>query len=141
MAYCSQADVEYVAGGAERLRQMSDYDRDGVADADAISTAIARASSWIDAHARKQSLVPFDPVPEFVRWLCAEEAVYLLKRTRTDDDREDHLERERLVQGLASGKVTPGTDPAPTGSTHLRGRYTDRPSDKKVSRDKLKGFA
>ncbi len=143
MSYSSASDVERVAGGAQRLVQLADYDRDGIADAAVIAAAIERADAWINTYAEQSYSVPFATVPTHVRELSAQEAVYQLKRDRsmvTEDDRSEHEERERWLMRLAKGEVSPGTDPRPPKSSHVRGSAFDRPSDKAVSRDKLRGY-
>jgi phage gp36-like protein len=110
MAYCTQADLENEAGGAEALRQLSDFDKDGVADAGVIADHIARVSRWIDGYARARYPVPFtaEPIPTEIRDLAIAETLYRIRKSRrspTDDEREDHAERVEWLKDVAAGRV------------------------------------
>ena len=143
LPYSTFAEVQQKAGGPERLVQLADYDRDGVADPVEVADAVAEADEWIHTFARQRSNVPYDTVPESIRHLSSREAVYILKRRRdtdTDKDERRHLEDLEWLTMLAEGKVSVGTDPLPPKSGHVKGRQTDRPGSKKVSRDKLQGY-
>ena len=59
MAYSTQADLESACGGAERLVQLADWDRDGIPDPPRIADAITKADALIDSFASKQFHVPF----------------------------------------------------------------------------------
>lgn len=149
MAYCTQADVERKAGGAERLRYLADWDQDGNPDADVISDAIAEVSARINSYAGKKRKVAFaEPVPDIVRWTCAAEVVFVLKQARNAADGADtdkaelelHQERVEWLKALAKGTVTLGVDPAPTAATeHAHSEYSERSGE--YSRDDFEGFA
>lgn len=144
MAYCTQDDVEVAAGGEERLRQLADNDRNGVADSDTVSRAIAAAGAWMDGIIEKRIAVPIATVPQRIKDIAADEAVYIMKRWRdmaTEDDREDHAERKVDLEHIAKGMATTGLDPAPPKSSLVVDKYSARSSDRAVSREKLKGYA
>jgi phage gp36-like protein len=110
VAYCTQADIENEVGGAVKLRQLADWDNDGVADADAIAKIIVKVASWIDSYARRRHSVPFveGDVPTEIVELAAAEALYRIRkarRTPTDDERDDHVERHGWLKDLAAGRV------------------------------------
>lgn len=152
MAYSVQADVQNTLGGAKRLIEEFDWDRDGAADAAVITDCIAEADALIDSFASKRFTVPFAPVPETIRRTSARLAVLIGARRRgmmthsqeTEWDQLAGTERgkEGWLYQLARGIVTPGGDPLPTGHSQLQddATETELPDDRDVSRDKLGGF-
>jgi len=142
--YASRADVVLAAGGEARLLQITDFDGDGLEDSGIVTDAVDEAEAQINTYARKRFATPFDPVPESIRRLAANLAVYVLKARRdalTESD--DRLQDARLdwLAMLANGKVDPGISPAPAASPHNAPSTTDRPSSKAISRENLEGFS
>jgi phage gp36-like protein len=152
MAYSSQTDVQNALGGAKRLVEAFDWDRDTVADAAVIADCIAEADALIDSFASKRYTVPFSPVPETIRRTSAKLAILIGARRRgmmtdaqqTEWDQLAGTERgkEGWLYQLARGVVTPGGDPLPAGHSQLQDDATDDelPDDRDVSREKLSGF-
>lgn len=142
--YTDRNGIVNTAGGEERLVQLSDYDKDGSEDADAINDAINDAEALIDSYARKLFETPFKaPLPPIIVTMAKKLSVYNLKERRgviNDADRIEHEDRIKWLENLAAGKVDPGISPAPGPSGHNRSTATERPSSKRVSRESLKGF-
>jgi phage gp36-like protein len=110
VAYATTQDLENAAGGAERLRQLADWDADGIADSTVLDDFVGKASRWVDGFARAHHSVPFTaPVPTEIVDLVAAEVVYMLRKARQgrveDEDREDHVERLEWLKMLARGQV------------------------------------
>lgn len=143
MPYCTQSDVEESAGGAARLRQLADWDSNGAVDA--LANPIAKAEAWINSYVERQRAVPLDPVPEIIRWTCADEVVYRLKKARgpiSDDEHRAHEERERWLEGIAEGKISLGVTPAPSASPSNGAEYGERDcADDLLRRSDLGGFS
>lgn len=142
--YCTEADVQLVAGGEDRLRELSDLESIGEVNDFSVAAAISAADAWIDSYAQRRHSVPFSPVPATIKNLSAEETVYRLKMRRhmvSEHDKEQHEERLVWLRDLAKGLVSPGTDPISPKSTAVVPEAMDRPSTEDVSRDSLKGFA
>lgn len=144
MAYSTQTDVQHAAGGAERLLQLSDWDRDGLSDAAAIAQKIAEADAWINSYVGQKRSVPVASPPDILRLCSAREAVFLMKVDRgmaTDDDRVGHSERERWLEGVAAGKISLGVEPAPAPSSANGAEYGERESvDGADTREDYEGF-
>ena len=142
--YTDRDSVELAAGGAERLTQLTDYDRDGAEDSGVVEAVIADAEALVESYARKVFEVPFAPVPPIIKTISTKLAVYFLRERRdsvTDANRLDHEDRLQWLSNLAKGVVDPGISPAPGGSGHNRSSSTARPSSKAVSRESLKGYS
>jgi phage gp36-like protein len=152
MAYCTQADLETAVGGAIRLVELADWDKDGVADVDRIADAIKKADGLIDGFASKHFHVPFDPVPPIINQHSATLAKLNLARNRRPltpselDEWESIAGTDDRKPGwlllLARGVVTPGGDPLPArhGSMSIDSVDTALPGDRDVSREKLVGY-
>jgi phage gp36-like protein len=152
MAYSVQADVENAAGGAQRLKELADWDNNNTVDAGVVAAAIATADGLIDSFATKHFTVPFNPVPETIKRASARLAKWEIVRSRralTDDEQRDYDQLAGTQKGnegwlllLAQGVVTPGGDPLPTKHSTMAPDTveTSLPSDRDVSRDKLGGF-
>lgn len=145
MAYSTIADVQNAAGGERTLRELSDVDNSNAVNVAAVESAIVVADATIDSHLLARVSVPIaEPVPTVIKALSADEAVFILKSRRknllTDSDMAMRESRLATLASLASGRTTLGVYPEPTKSELLRYDATDRPSDKAISRESLKGF-
>lgn len=143
MAYSTQADVQTVAGGSARLRELSDFENAGAIDSDVVEQAITHADAWINTFVQMRFEVPLATTPAAVNALSANEAVYLLKKWRgmsTAEDDDDHTKRELLLTAFANGANVLGISPLPVKSEVVVDAQSDRPSDKAVRRCSLKGF-
>jgi phage gp36-like protein len=143
--YCSQADIEYEAGGEKRLIELTDDTNAAVLDATVLAAALATATAWIDSYASARYATGFTTVPTLIRRYTAAETVYLLKARRSmleDADKSAHAERLSWLEALAKGLVNPGCDPLPaTNPTDVaRPANLTRDDDEDISRESLEGF-
>lgn len=143
--YATRVDVVRSAGGTARLLQIADQDGDSKEDTNLVDDAIVEAEAMINSYVRKKREVPLPvPIPDMIRTMAANLAVYTLKMWRdalTDADVVLQEQRIAWLENFAAGKVSLGVNPAPPPSPHNRPAATDRPSSKAVSRENLKGFA
>lgn len=144
MAYATQADLENACGGAARLVELSDWDRDRVADADRITAALNAAASEMDSYLAKQRYVPMAaPYLQIVVDVNARIARYRLAKSRgmvTEDIRQDYEDDVKWLTGIAEGTIKLPVDPQPTKASDRIDSSTARPESKDVSRAKLGGF-
>ena len=140
MPYASATELSMAAGGAERFRDLTDWDGDGVADESVVAEALARADGLIDSYLRLRYATPIAGASDTLKRLSADEAVYWLRKSRgmvSDQDAEQHKERLTLLSQMREGKLRPD-EPLPTKSTAVRGAWVNSASD--VSRDGTKGM-
>jgi phage gp36-like protein len=140
MPYASRQDLECAAGGADRLTELADWNRDGVADDDAIEKAQAKAEGLIDSYAALRYAVPIAAPSQVMIQHAAEETIFQLKLRRgmvTQADADERVVRLEWLDRLSQGKVRP-SDPAPPKSSAVRNGY--KASQRAVSRRKLRGF-
>lgn len=144
--YSSVQDVELAAGGEDRLLALSDWANDGRLGSDAeaaVEDAIGEADAWIDSYVSKRYDVPLETVPNLIRDISRNEAVFILRSRRsmaTDVDMAMHAERERKLKAIEAGETTLGVLPQPTKSSLVVDNQSDRPCTKAVSRENTKGF-
>lgn len=111
MSYASNADLELAAGGADRLRDLADWDGDQVADDDVIARALEAADGFVDGHLRlRLSPAVLDtlraaPTPT-ISDIAAREAVRWLKESRgmlSPEDIDNRKERSRQLDLMRDG--------------------------------------
>jgi phage gp36-like protein len=110
MAYCSQDDVELRVSG-EELLALADRDGDGAVDAEVVERAVADAAAVVDSYLRVRFAVPVAPVPEVLRTVTVNLAVYYLQLgcdSVTDDARAQHEEDLNWLRDVAAGRASLG---------------------------------
>lgn len=142
--YAQQSDLENAVGGAERLVQLADWNKDRVADADRITAALVAASGEINNYLAKQRLVPLAlPYPQSVIDCCARIARYRMAGPRgmqTEDWRKEYDDDVTWLKAIASGEIKLDVDPQPEKASDRIDGFSERPASKDVSRAKLAGF-
>lgn len=141
MSYCTLTDILGRMDEADVIAYTDDDDA-GVVDTDKTSQAIAAADALIDAHLSSRYAVPMSPVPDMIKKLAVDVAVYEIcsRRDRAPDGRrqvyEDALKLlEKLGRGIA---VIPGATAAPESVRSGRAEITS--SSRVFSRDSMTGF-
>jgi len=142
MAYSIQDDILNQIDEAA-LIQLTDDAGAGEVDDDIVARAIADADATIDAYCQGRYTVPLSPVPEKVRQISVDIAIYNLYSRRADlgmpDVRTDrNKEAVRFLEKVAAGTIALGAStpaPANTGDT-VSIDYNDRT----FTRDKMSGF-
>lgn len=126
------------------LSSFTDEEAAAATDAAAaIRDALVRASGLVDGYCGKRNQVPFDPVPDFVKALDLDIAVYNLfsRRNNIPENKTDRYKNAvKNLEGLSKGTITLGLqDPAPA-TTHSSATPQVMPGSRQFSRDRLKGF-
>jgi phage gp36-like protein len=112
MSYATQTDITTLYGA--NALYVADHDRDGVADGDAVSRALNSAKGEIDTYLAARYALPLAEVPEFLKQLTVDIALYRLAlsadvattehRTRYEDALA-HL--RKIAEGRAALVFTP----------------------------------
>lgn len=138
MDYATRSDLEKQLAPAEVV-QLADDDGDGVADAGVIERALADAEAEINAYLGTRYRLPLATVPELIRRLTVDLALWHLYRRRdlaTEARSKQHDDAVALLKRLADGTVTLGLAPSQ--------QETPPPSivsgDRVFTRDSLRGF-
>lgn len=137
-------DIKKMLPEAELLRLTDDEDL-GAIDPIRVEEAIAQADAEIDAYVGARYSVPLASAPEFLRKASVDLAIYnLYSRTALalpEVRRDRYANTARLLEGIASGKVTLGmpSPPAPTEIASGSGTNKSAP-DNVFTRRSLRGF-
>lgn len=118
MSYCIKDDLLGQIS-SKQLTGLTDDNNIGVEDDEMIAQAIADADSEIDGWIGKKCTVPLSPVPDLVRKMSADIAIYNLwaRRQGAPEDRRDRYKNAiAFLKSVAEGKATLGAD-SPVGTT------------------------
>lgn len=140
MAYAASADI-MAAYGEDTLLMVADRAGNGEIDIAAVAQALGAASALIDVHVGAVYVTPLTVIPDLVRDLCVDIAVYKLAgegRGLNEEKRTRYEDALRLLQRLADGKVTldlPTTEkPKSAGAVIVSGPR------RQFGRDRMRGF-
>ena len=120
MAYATQTDISNTIGAATLLK-IADFNRDGTVDADAVTLALAEASSFADTYLA--AYLPITTVPDVLRKHVVSIAVHYLRAPRdntTEDSRRMFAEALDWLESVASGDAvlpSPGGAAPDTSAT------------------------
>ena len=106
MAYATIDDITDLYG-ADAL-YVADRDQDGVADATAVERALSSASAEIDAHIGVRYALPLADVPEFLKTICVDIAVYRLALSTdvlSDEHRRRYEDALGFLKRVSDGKA------------------------------------
>lgn len=145
MAYATQADIITLHGEDTLLLVAADAGTGGIAIA-TVERALASATSLIDTHVGVRYPVPLAVVPETVREMCIDIALYKLSGVGTglhDEARTRYEDALALLKRIAEGKANldlpaaggaVGEAPVRTGAATIVG------GRRIFSRDRLRGY-
>lgn len=141
MAYSVQADILEQLDETV-LIQLTDDDGAGEVDDDKVTRAISDADATIDAYCQGRYEVPLDPVPDKIRQISVDIAIYNLFSRRDDTAPERRIERHkeaiRFLERMADGKITLGSaTPAQVNTSHS---VNISANDRIFDRDKMSGY-
>lgn len=126
----------------DSLIQLTDDENLSAVNDGRVTKAIADADATINAYCQGRYLVPLSPVPDKIRQVSVDIAVYNLYSRRGDtapDIRiERHKEAIRFLEQVNAGKVTLGAaTPAPVNTAD---KVNIKSNARVFDRDKMSGF-
>lgn len=107
MVYATQSDI-IDAYGIDLLTVVADRDGDGEIDAKVVDRALTSASAIIDAHVLGRYPAPWPAVPDLVRDVCVDIAIYKLSgegNGLTDERRRRYDDALGLLKRISSGQA------------------------------------
>ncbi|MEM5789419.1 MAG: DUF1320 domain-containing protein [Syntrophobacteraceae bacterium] len=110
MAYCTLDDVKAQIEEI-KLVQLTDDENTGAVVAARVTRAIADADAEIDGYVGSRHVVPLSPVPESIRRLSVELAIYNLyaRRDKVPEHRAERYKSSvKLLEQIALGKISLG---------------------------------
>ena len=108
--YCSVDDlIKRIS--LEDLTQLSDDDGDGEYDENIVNEAIEYAQNIIDGYVGKKYQVPLDPIPEIIKRIAVDLAIYWLY-SRSDEIPEEienrYKNQIKMLEDIAKGNISIG---------------------------------
>jgi phage gp36-like protein len=123
MPYATDADVQFAAGGADRMLQLFDWNNAQTIDAATLARALEHADGIIDAYARRRFQVPILAPSATIRVFAANLAVHYTRKVRgliTESEAQEIERGHQLwLDRLASGLIIV-SEPEPTPTTNIR---------------------
>lgn len=110
--YCTQTDLLERTDQATLISLTDDADS-GEVDASVVARAIADADAEIDGYVGTRHQVPLSPVPDLVRKVAVEIAIYHLYSRRMgapEEWRSRYEDNRALLRDISAGKVSLGED-------------------------------
>ena len=123
----------------EELIQLSDDNNTGAVDEEIVNRAIEDASSEIDAYLTAKMDVPLSYVPQIIKKLCVDIAVYNLFSRRLQDEMSENIriryqDAIKLLKMIAEGKLEI------TGGVGVKAKGYVKKGGRVFSRVTMKGF-
>lgn len=142
MAYATLADITTLQGEDALLLVATDPETGTVAIA-AVERALVSATSLIDTHVGVRYRVPLVVVPELMRDICIDIALYKLSGVGTglnDEARTRYEDALALLKRIAEGKANLDLPPTATEAPVRAGRAAIVAGRRMFTRDKLRGY-
>jgi phage gp36-like protein len=125
MSYSTKNDILALEMTAQEMEQITDDDKTGAIVSSIVDAAILKADTSIDGYCRDRYTVPFNPVPDEIKFLSAEMAAYWLWRRRqqvSDSVLDKYTKALAKLKRISEGKyslkdVTEITDSSGIAST------------------------
>lgn len=140
MAYATSADITAIYG-EDALLVVADRAGDGVVDAAAVERALAAATALIDANVGVVYTTPLSSVPDLVRDLCVDIALYKLATEGnglTDEKRTRYEDALSLLKRIADGKAN--LDLPTPDKPKSAGAVIVSSQPRRFGRDRLRGL-
>ncbi|WP_417262621.1 gp436 family protein [Celeribacter sp.] len=146
MTYATQSDIEELYGSD--ILHIADRDGDGVPEADAITRACVSASAEIDTHLHARYALPLPEVPEYLRQLAVDIAIYRLAQTAdvlSEEMRTRYEDALAALRRIAEGKAALVFSPTDEDGDGVDDDTTPRPivvggPEREFTREKMKGL-
>jgi phage gp36-like protein len=141
MSYITQSDLSSLLSD-RKLIELTDDNRTGIVATAIVTKAIADAEAEANGYLATRYRVPIaGTVPDLVKKLCVDVAVYNLYRRRVvpENIRTAYEDAVKKLGEIAKGIITLGIDPPPATSSHAaQGEVFGE--ERQFSREKLSGF-
>ena len=132
MAYSTLTDIKKLIPEGSII-QLTDDENLGAVNQARVDEAIAQADAEIDSYCGSKYTVPFTTVPDIVKKISVDIAIYNLYSRRVEEIPETRADRYknaiRQLEGIAKGLISIGesiTPPAETGGPEANKTDDDR---------------
>lgn len=143
MAYSTLTDITKLIP-AETVLRLTDDEGLGSIEQSRVADAVANADAEVDSYLGRRYSVPLGAVPDVIRKLSADIAVYNLYSRRVQEMPPVWAQRYRnalvALKGIAGGGVSLGQDPAPGAKTEGGVETNTTEDDRTFTKDTLEGY-
>jgi len=142
--YCTLTDIKKLLPEETVIQLTDDEGLDAVNQA-RLDESISQADAEIDSYCGGRYAVPFTTVPDIVKKISIDIAIYNLYSRKVEEIPETRADRYknaiRQLEGITKGLISIGEAEAPPASTSEGGAGTNKTeSDRTFTKDKLNGF-
>lgn len=143
MPYCTLDDIKKMIP-EESIIELTDDEGTDVVNTDRVDEAIAQADSEIDAYCGTKYSVPFATVPDTIKKISVDIAIYNLYSRKLEKIPETRTERYknaiRFLEGIPKGTTSIGKDPEPDAPTEGGPEATTSKDDRIFNKEKLENY-
>ncbi len=143
MAYSTLTDIKKLIPEAIIIQLTDDEDL-GTVNQARVDEAIAQADAEIDSYCGGKYSVPFSTVPDIVKKISVDIAIYNLYSRRVEEIPETRAARYknaiRQLEGIAKGLISIGEDPEPSAPTQGGVENIKTNDDRTFTKDNLSGY-
>ena len=143
MAYSTLTDIKKLIP-EETIIQLTDDEGTGSIDQTRVDEAIAQADAEIDSYCGSRYTVPFTTIPDIVKKISVDIAIYNLYSRRVEEIPGTRAERYknaiRQLEGIAKGLISIGEQPEPAAPSQGGVETNKTDDDRTFTKDKLEGF-
>lgn len=143
MPYCTLTDILKLIP-EDTVIQLTDDEDIGTVNQARVDESIAQADAEIDSYCGGKYSVPFSTVPDIVKKISVDIAIYNLYSRRVEEIPETRAQRYknaiRQLEGIAKGIISIGEDPEPSAPTQGGIETNKTTDDRTFSKDSLGGF-
>ena len=141
--YCTVEDMKKLIPEST-LIQLTDDESLGNINQARIDEAVASADAEINSYCGSRYSVPFTPVPDMIRKVSVDIAIYNLYSRKVEEIPETRETRYknaiRFLEIVAKGSISIGVSPEPAVKTEEGIETCKTSGDSTVTMDRLKGF-
>lgn len=141
MAYSTLTDLKKLIP-EETLIQLTDDENLGAVSQARVDEAIIQADAEIDSYCGSRYTIPFTTVPDIVKKISVDIAIYNLYSRRVEEIPETRAERYknaiRQLEGISRGLISIGESTEPPTQGGPKTNKTD--DDRTFTKDDLSGY-
>ena len=141
--YCTLTDIKKLIP-EETILQLTDDEELGEIVQARVDEAITSADSEIDSYCGTKFSVPFSTVPDIVKKLSIDIAIYNMYSRKVEEIPETRAQRYKnaikQLESIAKGVISIGEDPAPAATSEGGPSTNKTADDRTFTKDKLNGF-
>lgn len=143
MPYSTLTDIKKLISEVT-VNQLTDDEDTGAVVESRVTEAIAQADAEINSYCGGRYTVPFSTVPDIVKKISVDIAIYNLYSRKVEEIPETRADRYknaiRQLEGISKGIISIGESPEPAAISEGGVETNKTESDRTFAKDTLSGF-